>query len=120
MHQSASAVQFMHNQNPSIIHRDIKPANILLKRENGNDIVKISDFGVSRFFKENSIMSSEFGTPYFMAPELSIDRERKQYDSSIDVFALGLVFLVVLQSDQYSDFRPLSGRSYNNIVLFDA
>ena len=48
MHQSASAVAFMHNQNPPIIHRDIKLDNIMMKRERGDDVVKLTDFGLSK------------------------------------------------------------------------
>ena len=50
MHQSSSAISFMHGHNPPIIHRDIKLENMLMKRESGQDIVKLADFGASRIY----------------------------------------------------------------------
>ena len=107
--QLASAVEFMHGQNSPIIHRDIKPENILLKQEHGEDIVKLADFGVSRLLDENTMMSTNCGSQYFMAPELSVDSARIKYDASVDVFALGLVNMVLLQSASHPDLLPLSG-----------
>ena len=108
MLQSASAVEFMHGQNPPTIHRDIKPENILLKKEAGENTVKLSDFGVSRI-SEDTMMSTHCGSHYFMAPELSAETANIKYDSSVDVFALGLVYLVIFQSECYRDLLPLSG-----------
>ena len=46
-----------------------------------------------------------------MAPELSIENELVKYDYSVDVFALGLVYLVVFHSDEYRDLLPRSGKT---------
>jgi len=41
----------MHSYN--IVHRDLKPANILINElENGQKILKIADFGLSKNLKE--------------------------------------------------------------------
>jgi serine/threonine protein kinase len=48
-----------------IIHRDLKPSNILLN----SSILKIADFGLSRFCEVNQFMT-EAGTPLYMAPEI--------------------------------------------------
>lgn len=84
-----------------IIHRDIKPANLLLTRDN---IVKISDFGVS-YFNQHLAGSNEHyddeidrelaetaGTPAFFAPELCSSFENQQHyiTKAIDVWALGV------------------------------
>ena len=86
MHQSACAVRFMHSQNPSIVHRDIKPENILLKQVNGEDTVKLSDFGMSKITNDNSMMSTQCGSQFFMAPEILVESEEVKYDASVDVF----------------------------------
>ena len=116
MYQSASAVQFMHSLDPQIIHRDIKPENILLKREKGDIIVKFSDFGLSRLYYDGSKMTTYCGTRHYMAPELHSDFPR--YESSVDIFSLGLVILVVLQSEIYSDLLPLSGNRHSPLMSY--
>ena len=62
MHQSASAVAFMHRQKPAIIHRDLKLQNILMTSQGEEDIVKLTDFGMSKVFrdKHNSSFSALF------------------------------------------------------------
>jgi serine/threonine protein kinase len=40
-------LQYLHSK--GIVHRDLKPANILMdKTSNGNNIIKIGDFGISK------------------------------------------------------------------------
>ena len=54
-----------------IVHRDIKPENILLSSD---DIVKLTDFGISQRFEEEDIFTcGGSGTPHYMAPEMLID-----------------------------------------------
>ena len=120
MSQSASAVAFMHNQTPPIIHRDIKLENILMKREGLEDVVKITDFGVSKIcdeqqtlsqaLKHGQVLTTTCGSSYFMAPEFYAESDGGTlYDSSIDVYSLGLVFLVLLDNKLFPDLIPLSG-----------
>ncbi len=55
-----------------IIHRDLKPQNILMGKEGGNYIPKITDFGISRELdKEESKIdtTSAAGTPSYASPE---------------------------------------------------
>ena len=121
MQQSTSAVAYMHRQKPPIIHRDIKPENVLLKNEHHVHTVKISDFGVSKVcengiqdymkdFFQRKLMKTTCGSHFFLAPELSTDYIQ-QYDSTIDVFALGLVHKVVLEfSSENKKVIPISGK----------
>lgn len=97
-----------------IIHRDIKPANLLLTHDN---IVKISDFGVSYFNQHLAGANSQYddeidrelgetaGTPAFFAPELcsSIDTTcmnlqqfNHQITKAIDVWALGVTLYCLI------------------------
>src|SRR3954470_79359 len=54
-----------------IVHRDLKPANIFLtRRESGEPLVKILDFGIAKVVSEGTNVSREVkGTPLFMAFE---------------------------------------------------
>ena len=94
--EMSKAVYYLHKH--GISHRDIKPENILLC-----DQWKLCDFGLSKAKVES--MLSYKGTSYYMAPEMLGEK----YDQSVDVFALGIVFLElylgkrinkILKSDQ--------------------
>jgi len=80
----ARGMQFLHSR--KIVHRDMKSLNVLL---DDNKKVRICDFGFSRFANENTLMTSNIGTPHWMAPELLI--KGTQYSSKIDVYAFGIV-----------------------------
>ena len=133
-HQSASAVAFMHRQNPPIIHRDLKLQNILMTSQGGEDIFKLTDFGLSKVFRDKhtpsfstlfrgnaQAMTTICGSDYFMAPELFTKQDGQlQYDSSIDVFALGLVHMVVLDyNEKYPVTTPLSSEYFLHSVSLD-
>jgi predicted Ser/Thr protein kinase len=74
-----------------IIHRDFKPENIMRL---GDGRLKILDFGLARFDREDEITrhltqaGTFIGTPAYMAPE-QFTGER--VDARADVFAFGLV-----------------------------
>ena len=109
--QCASALFFMHCQKPKIIHRDIKMENILMTESDGRIVSKLTDFGLSKFIENQSTsqiqMKTFTGTRYYMAPELF---EGQTYTENVDVFALGLVFSVLLQyGPNHLLTIPLSG-----------
>jgi serine/threonine protein kinase len=54
-----------HAHTAQILHRDLRPANVLVS-ESG--IVKVTDFGISRFL-EKSHATTVIGSPPYMAPE---------------------------------------------------
>ena len=98
MVQCASAISYMHNQKPCIVHRDIKLNNILLKTSGIGVTVKVCDFGLSKLLDNaNQQMMTDTGTPAFRAPELFQKKDgRLHYNASVDTFALGLVFKIML------------------------
>ena len=108
MAQMADGIAHLHANN--IIHRDVKPENILIQRRGDFPIVKISDFGLSKFMEDDqaSAMSSDVGTYVYKAPEFwQRTREGKlQYGRRVDVFALGLTFLAMLQTDSEGNLSP--------------
>lgn len=74
------ALVYLHSKN--IIHRDLKPSNVL-----GNDIYKLSDFGICTQIKElDSIPRSFVGTAWYMAPEVIM---QEPYSFSADIWSLG-------------------------------
>ncbi|PWN33078.1 kinase-like protein, partial [Meira miltonrushii] len=68
-----------------ILHRDLKPENIFL---DGEQTVKIGDFGLSKEVAAHSFACTYVGTPYYMSPELAAGAH---YDVKSDIWALGCV-----------------------------
>ena len=117
MYQCACAVAHMHSQKEPIVHRDIKPANVLFKKEDGKEVVKIADFGLTRAIgggTHKGQSQTKAGTLAFMAPEIIAG---KNYDESIDTFAMGLLFLAMINFKVTDAFMfPLAGMLY--LVIF--
>jgi serine/threonine protein kinase len=89
--QAAAGLAAAHKS--GIIHRDIKPANLFLVEGRGT-LVKILDFGISKFavFDGVSKVTQEgttLGTPYYMPPEQVMGS--KDIDEGADIYALGVV-----------------------------
>ena len=62
--QICNAVDHAHRQ--GVIHRDLRPANVLIT-ENG--LLKVADFGTSRFLEIAAHGTTVIGSPPYMAPE---------------------------------------------------
>ncbi len=102
MWQIAEGINFLHNLR--IAHRDMKPGNILIQHQAGEQpiIVKLTDFGLSKFIPKDatsSVMYTNVGTKAYKAPEFwdSSDGGIK-YHKNIDVYAMGLTYLAILQA----------------------
>ncbi len=74
-----------------IIHRDIKPSNVFVARdEQGQEVVKVFDFGVARVPTEKNKLTQDgalLGTPEYMAPEQLLARD---VDGRTDLYAVGV------------------------------
>ena len=81
-----------------IVHRDLKPENIFLtKGEEGDDVIKILDFGLAKFYapvnpeekaaKRLTREGAVFGTPAYMSPEQV--KGQGNVDHRADLWALG-------------------------------
>lgn len=84
-----AATHFMHQNN--VRHKDIKPENILV--HDGSLI--FADFGLSRDFmgSGSTTQGPSVGTITYFSPELAAGKKR---GTKADVFALGCVFLEIL------------------------
>jgi serine/threonine-protein kinase len=62
--QICNAIDHAHRQ--GVIHRDLRPANVLI---GDNDMLKVADFGTSRFLEIAAHGTTVIGSPPYMAPE---------------------------------------------------
>jgi len=53
-----------------VVHRDLKLENILLSDKTPQAKVKIADFGLARFFADDSELRTICGSPLYVAPEI--------------------------------------------------
>ena len=95
--QLLDGLSAMHGAN--IIHRDMKPANVFVTT---NGVVKILDFGISKFqvqadaMTQNTQTGALMGTPLYMSPEQS--RGARDVDGRSDIYCVGVIL-----------YRALSG-----------
>lgn len=95
----AEGLKFLHDN--KIIHRDMKPANILYdKDDSGNEIFKISDFGLSKELLDDVRSHTKIGTLKYAAQE---QRLSTHYNHSADIYSFGLIIFEVLYPMKKSD-----------------
>ncbi|MBN2193439.1 MAG: serine/threonine protein kinase [Polyangiaceae bacterium] len=81
-----------------VIHRDLKPENIFLIGPPDRPIVKVLDFGLSRFMESEpgstvTRTGVVMGTPAYMAPEQA---RGERVDHRVDVYGVGVLLYVAL------------------------
>lgn len=93
-YQMLLAVNYLHER--GITHRDLKPENVLLTTDSLETAIKITDFGLSRFVGENSLMKTLCGTPNYLAPEILKTAGTGGYSKAVDCWSLGCILYVCL------------------------
>jgi len=101
-----------------IIHRDLKPSNIMIFKKDGQDIPKITDFGISKEFDTNTnvSLSAVVGTFAYMAPEQFGERNaegrndtsRTKIDFRLDIWAFGVILF-----EMFRGFPPFGNEKTN-------
>ncbi|MBV8675753.1 MAG: serine/threonine protein kinase, partial [Planctomycetaceae bacterium] len=84
------------------VHRDIKPENILIGRQPGGLIAKISDFGLAKSFRGLGLSGLTFsgemrGTVPFMPPEQMLDFKTVLPSGDLYATAATLYYLLTAQ-----------------------
>src|SRR5437588_2139788 len=89
--QLCDVLAYLHSQHPPIIFRDMKPGNIMLAR---NGRIKLIDFGIARFFRQNGAHDTRMlGTPGFAPPE---QYGHAQTDERSDIYSLAMTLFQLM------------------------
>lgn len=93
--QIADGLEHAHSK--GILHRDLKPSNVMLVKADGKTTVKIVDFGIAKFYRDNAagiedepltLAGECMGTPLYMSPEQCM---AQPLDARSDVYSFGCV-----------------------------
>jgi len=108
------AVAYCHDER--VAHRDLKPENLLLVSEDDDSAVKIADFGFAKRVKEPNSLTTQCGTPGYVAPEIL---EGTPYDERADMWSVGVILYILLggyppfiESTQRDLFRKIRKGEY--------
>ncbi|CAG2053481.1 unnamed protein product [Timema podura] len=74
--------------------RPNNPSNILMASEKMKSIVKVTDFGLSKFINEETLATTYCGSPHYVAPEILKSKGHGAYTKKVDVWSLGVVLYV--------------------------
>ena len=89
--QLCDVLEYLHNQQPSVIFRDMKPGNIMLTRSGR---IKLIDFGIARLFRNRGSQDTQLlGTPGFAPPE---QYGSAQTDERSDIYSLAMTLFQLL------------------------
>jgi serine/threonine protein kinase len=91
IHTVLEALNYIHSN--KIAHRDLKPENLLLASMDDDHNVKLADFGFAKKCNTLKCLSTQCGTPGYVAPEIL---RGKQYDYSADMWSIGVIMYIII------------------------
>lgn len=109
IYQLADVCKHMHSN--GIVHRDLKPENILFRGPPPDNVIKVTDFGMSTLVKnawEKNLMTP-CGTPAFVAPEVI---RRSGYNCTCDMWSVGVILYILV-----SGYPPFYGSSLQKLLV---
>jgi tRNA A-37 threonylcarbamoyl transferase component Bud32 len=100
--QVAEALAEAHGQ--GIVHRDMKPEYVMIDSRNGEDFVKVLDFGIAKIVEQPgnkatpalTAVGQTLGTLEFMSPE---QLRGRALDGRSDIYALGMMAFEMLTGE---------------------
>ena len=108
------AVEYCHQNH--VAHRDLKPENLLLLSEDDDSTVKIADFGFAKKVYSPQSLTTQCGTPGYVAPEIL---EGIPYDNRADMWSVGVILYILLggyppfiENNQRDLFRKIRKGEY--------
>ena len=118
--QTLSALDFAHQQ--GFVHRDIKEQNILVSGEIPHLTAKLTDFGLSKSFKETgmsgvTMVGDVAGTIAYMPPEQV--RDFKDVRPPSDIYAVGMTAYSLLTGAHALDIGPKAGIAETVKAIFE-
>jgi serine/threonine protein kinase len=110
--QLCAGLAYVHCQ--GVLHRDIKSANILWQRgEDGQLIIKLADFGISRHLGDGSVAHTFIGSPFSLSPEIL---NGSPYNQKSDIWSLGCVlFELCALNNPFGGKNPSLGSIVSSI-----
>jgi serine/threonine-protein kinase len=112
--QIARALAGAHER--GLVHRDLKPGNVFLAQIDGEEVVKVLDFGIAKSLDfavdggELTKTGALVGTPQYMSPEQI--RAAKRVDHRSDLWSLAVVLYRCLTGQ-----LAFSGGSLGDLVM---
>lgn len=107
--QLVLALEHCHTNN--IAHHDLKLENILIGIDHN---LRLIDFGLSKRFGKDLVISEPAGSPLYMSPEIF---SNEKHDQQTDIWSLGICLYYMT-----TDIFPFVADSYSDLqekVLFD-
>jgi len=109
-----NALFFCHSK--CVAHRDLKPENLLLMSMKEDDQLKVADFGFAKKCFEPKCLTTQCGTPGYVAPEILVGTS---YDTQCDIWSLGVIIYTLLggyppfiEKNQKNLFRRIQKGEY--------
>ncbi len=111
-------VKYLHDI--KYLHLDIKLQNYLIKIENKNLLIKLTDFGFAKRIGEKNILP---GTLFYADPRIVLNDNLREMrgDGMMDIFSLGIIFIELilkLNNKKYFYLCPfLKNNEYNKLFM---